>query len=113
MIISAETVERIDDIVVREIDLVQVKGKNEPVAIFEPLGTTSQVSAERISMAQDFGEALMAYRQQDWDKAEEMLSDLKDLKAELLYNIYLDRIARFRIDAPTNDWTGVFQHLTK
>ena len=113
MIVSKGTTERIDGIVLRELDLVQVKGKNEPIAIFEPLGLAENVSAEQKTVVEDFAMALMAYRQQKWDEAEEILRRLKDLSDELLYNIYLDRIARFRIEAPASDWDGVFRHLTK
>jgi len=113
MIVSKGTTERIDGIVLRELDLVQVKGKNEPIAIFEPLGLAENVSAERKTAVEDFTMALVAYRHQKWDEAEEILRRLKDLSDELLYNIYLDRIARFRIEAPASDWDGVFRHLTK
>lgn len=113
MIISKGTVDRIDGIVVRELDLVQVKGKNEPVAIFEPLGPVGNVSVERKAAVEDFARVLAAYRQQEWDQAEEKLRRLKDLSDELLYNIYLDRIARFRVAAPASGWDGVFRHLTK
>ena len=113
MIISEGTAERIGDVVVRELDLVRVKGKTEPVAIYQPLGLSSNVSAERKAMTEEFGEALLAYRRQEWDKAEKKLRGLKDVNDELLYNVYLERIARFKVNAPTDDWTGVFQHLTK
>jgi adenylate cyclase len=113
MIVSKGTVDRIKDIVVRELDLVRVKGKQEPVAIFEPLGPVSKVSQERRAATQEFGEAVSAYRQQEWGKAEEILYRLKDLNDELLYTVYLDRIASFKMDAPPPNWDGVFQHLSK
>ncbi len=113
MIVSKGTADRLDDIVLRELDRVQVKGKNEPIAIFEPMGVAKNVSAERKTAVKDFATALVAYHNQKWDEAEEILWRLKDLSDELLYNIYLDRIARFRIEAPPNDWDGVFRHLTK
>jgi hypothetical protein len=37
----------------------------------------------------------------------------KDLNDELLYTVYLDRIASFKMDAPPPKWDGVFQHLSK
>jgi adenylate cyclase len=113
MIISKGALESVDDIVVRELDLVQVKGKNEPVAIFEPLGPAASISTERKAAATTFAEALVDYRHQKWDEAEEKLRRLKDLSDDLLYTIYLKRIAQFRIEAPANDWDGVFRHLTK
>jgi len=113
IIISKGTADRLNGIVVREIDLVRVKGKQEPVAIFEPLGAISQVSAERSTQAAEFGAAVSAYRSREWDKAEKILRRLKDLNDELLYTVYLDWIASFRVDAPSSDWDGVLQHLSK
>jgi hypothetical protein len=43
----------------------------------------------------------------------ETLLCLKDLNDELLYTVYLDRIASFKMDAPPPKWDGVFQHLSK
>jgi adenylate cyclase len=113
MIVSKGTVDRIEEFVVRELDLVQVKGKNEPVAIYEPIGASSKVSAERRAEVEEFGKAVSAYRRQEWDKAEEILRLLKDLNDELLYTVYLDRIVSFRLDAPAPNWDGVFQHMNK
>ncbi len=113
MIISKGALERLDNIIVRELDLVQVKGKNEPIAIFEPLGLATKVSMESKAAAATFAEALVDYRNQKWDQAEEKLRRLKDLSDDLLYTIYLQRIAQFRIEAPANDWDGVFRYLTK
>ncbi len=42
IIVSAGTVALIPDFTFRELDLVRVKGKHEPVAIYEPVGETSQ-----------------------------------------------------------------------
>ena len=51
-----------DDFVFREIDLVRVKGKQNPVAIYE-------LMADHPEFAAPFGEALQLYRAGDWGAA--------------------------------------------
>jgi adenylate cyclase len=113
MIVSEGTRTQIPDFVCREIDLVRVKGKTEPIAIFEPIGPANSVAAEQQSKVDEFVAAIAAYRRQDWDTAHKILRNLKEQKDELLYNVYLDRIERFRTQPPPNDWDGVFEHQTK
>lgn len=113
MIISEGTRTQIPDFVCREIDLVRVKGKTEPIAIFEPIGPADSVAAEQQLKVDDFAAAIAAYRRQDWDTAHKILRNLKEQKDELLYNVYLDRIEKFRREPPPNDWDGVFEHQTK
>ncbi len=113
IIVSAGTVAQIPDFTFRELDLVRVKGKLEPVAIFEPVGETSQLADETIASLADYVQALAAYRACDWDKARKLFEKLTERSSELLYNVYLDRIARFRHEPPPADWDGVFDHLSK
>ena len=113
IIVSDGTVQMTPAIVYRELDLVRVKGKHEPVAIYEPLGLESDISNEKKAALEEFADALQAYRRQDWDAAERSLAELKQSNDELLYNAYLDRIRQFRQEPPPGDWDGVFEHLTK
>ena len=92
---------------------MRVKGKNTPVAIFEPLGPGDQISDETATDLALYGSALTAYRQKDWNVASVALQTLKERTDHLLYNVYLDRIERFMAEPPPDDWDGVFAHLTK
>ncbi len=113
IIVSEGTRRRVPDIIFRELDLVRVKGKNEPVAIFEPLGPEDQLDAGTLEANDRFKEILQRYRAQDWDTAEQLLRQAAAQKDELLYNVYLDRIELFKQDSATPDWDGVFEHLSK
>ena len=113
MIVNDGTVRMTPGITYRELDLVRVKGKNEGVAIYEPLGLEPDISSASQYALDKFTHALAAYRRQDWDLAERSLTELKESKDELLYNVYLDRIRQFRQEPPPGDWDGVFEHLTK
>ncbi len=113
IIVSAGTVALIPDFTFRELDLVRVKGKNEPVAIYEPVGETTRLDDDAHATLADYVAALAAYRACDWDKARKLFEKLTERKDELLYNAYLDRIALFRHEPPPADWDGVFDHLSK
>ncbi len=113
IIVSAGTVAEIPDFTFRELDLVRVKGKHKPVAIFEPAGETEKLDDDALSNLAEYAAALAAYRRCDWDTARTLFEKLTERNAELLYSVYLDRIERFSHEPPPADWDGVFDHLSK
>lgn len=113
IIVSDKTASLVPDFAFRELDLVRVKGKTEPVAIYEPLGRRAEISADTAAELQQYAAALAAYRLRNWELASDSFQKLKECKDELLYNVYLDRIERFRQEPPPQDWDGVFAHMSK
>jgi adenylate cyclase len=113
IIVNDKTASLVPDFSFRELDLVRVKGKNEPVAIYEPLGPSAGLDADTARNLADYATALAAYRQQKWDLAAAGFQKLKERTDELLYTVYLDRIGRFRQEPPPGGWDGVFAHLSK
>lgn len=114
IIVSESTKNAIPEFVFRELDLVRVKGKNEPVAIFEPVGHKNDLPKEITSEITTFKKALMGFRAQSWDKAELDFFNLnRSYPERMLYEVYLKRIAVYRKEPPGDDWDGVFTHLSK
>ena len=99
--------------VLRELDRVRVKGKAEPVGIYEPLGLEGQVGKEVLDDLKLWNQALQAYRAQDWDRAEMMLLNLIRSRPHYLYDLYAKRIARYRAEPPEPGWDGVTTFETK
>ncbi|HEY5801397.1 MAG TPA: adenylate/guanylate cyclase domain-containing protein [Burkholderiaceae bacterium] len=98
----------------RELDRVRVKGKNEPVPIFEPLGLVSECPPAQLAELERWHAALAAVRSQQWDAAETHVADLLRESPEFsLYVIYLKRIAYFKQHPPGPDWDGVTTFETK
>ncbi len=98
----------------RELDRVRVKGKEEPVTIYEPLGMKDELKAQVIDDARLFENALRYYRDQKWDEAEKILKELQVIEPHnFLFRLYRERIEIFRQDPPADDWDGVFVHKTK
>ncbi len=114
IIIGEFTKSKISGIVLREIDLVQVKGKDEPVTIYEPVGLEGEVDQARLDEIKLWNQALRYYRSQDWDKAELQLINLKKISAKpYLYDVFIERIAEFRAHPPDAQWVGVHKFATK
>ena len=114
IIVSETTKNEITEYVFRELDLVRVKGKNEPVAIFEPIGHQDDLEETVTSELNAYQQALRHFRAQSWDKAELDFFNLKRASpGRLLYQVYLDRIEFYRSEPPGSDWDGVFTHTSK
>ena len=114
IIVSETTRNEIPEFAFRELDLVRVKGKQEPVAIFEPIGHKNDLEEEVMSELTAYKQALRNFRAQSLDKAEVDFFNLnREYPNRLLYQVYLDRIAFYRNEPPGDDWDGVFTHTSK
>ena len=99
--------------VFRELDRVRVKGKEDPVAIYEPVGEEGKVSSDEMEEIKLWNQALRAYRAQDWDKAEVTLMNLQRIKPRYLYDLYVKRVEHLRKEPPGENWDGVTIFETK
>jgi adenylate cyclase len=98
----------------QELDLVKVKGKDEAVAIFTPLGTEDEVSAELKEELALWGRFLAAYRSQQWGEAETMMVNLLGRQPDKpLYRLYDGRLAEKKQLPYDPDWDGSTQFETK
>jgi adenylate cyclase len=96
----------------RLLDKVRVKGKKEPVRIYELLAEgTPPPGVER--EATRFEEAFDAYHEKRFDEAEAILTELQAADAHALYALYLDRIRTFRQTPPPEDWDGTYTFTSK
>ncbi len=114
IIVSENTKEALPDYMFRELDRVRVKGKDKPVAIFEPIGPKNQVDQETRNELKLYKETLRLYRTQNWDIAEIQFLNLRKMNpGRKLYEIYSGRVAHFRQKPPGEGWDGVFTFKTK
>jgi adenylate cyclase len=114
MIVGEATRAGLDDIVFRELDRVKVKGKDEPVTIFEPLGLSAEVDKSVLDELKLWGQALRLYRSRDWDMAELQLINLLNASpGTALYALFLERISHFRRNPPEDGWDGSWRFETK
>ena len=98
----------------RELDRVRVKGKNEPVPIFEPLGPSRDIDENTRAELELWHKALGQVRAQQWDEAGHLLHKLHTAyPVRELYKLYLERIEHYREHPPGAGWDGVTTFKTK
>ena len=114
IIVSDSTKTLVKDMVYRELDRVCVKGKDDPVGIFEPVGNAAQLDKAIVEELKLWHQALRLYRQQDWEQAELQLYNLSRVSPDRpLYSLYSKRIAAYRVNPPGGAWDGVTTFETK
>jgi adenylate cyclase len=114
ILVGEETRRRASGFVFREVDRVRVKGKDEPVAIFEPLGREGEVDKSHTEEMKLWHQCLKQYRAQDWDHAEMSLLNLTRMNPQAkLYKEFVERIAALRQAPPGPGWDGVTAFKTK
>ena len=102
------------DIEAREVDLMRVKGKKEPVVVFELLARKGYLSAEQRRVIETYSEGLEAYKHRDFKTAaaqfEAVLAlDPRDGPAR----VYLERAKEYLVAPPPADWDGVYELKSK
>ena len=111
--VSEDIVKRDQENYFREIDRVRVKGKENPVSIFELMdeGMDKELMEKELNLN---AKALQAYRNLDWSGATQLYRELSLLTTQpVKYEIFLDRIEFFKLTPPKADWEGVFDHISK
>lgn len=103
-----------DAFLFRELDRIRVKGRSEPVTMYEPIGPIESVSdAQRDRVARHHG-ALERFRARDWDGAEAAFRALQEAHGDdACVALYLERIETLRTDDPGEGWDGVFTRKEK
>lgn len=103
------------DYLLRKVDLTRVKGKQEPVAIFEALDHLSDAMGSNASAVVEMTNAgLMAYQQRDFAHATRLFDELQRLRPEDgVARLYLQRCAHFKETPPPSDWDGVWVMTSK
>jgi adenylate cyclase len=103
---------------VMEIDLIIVKGKKQPEAVFTVLGRSEVESDPRCRELREVNAQMLArFRSQQWDEALQLVARCRkfangfDLSG--LYDMYEERVEVYRAQPPAPDWDGVYEAETK
>lgn len=99
----------------RELDLVRVKGRHEALRVHELLGAADmQLADEQKEMLALYALGLAAYRDRRWDDALELFRQGLVLWPEDgPSRTFEQRCLTFRANPPPGDWGGMFEQLTK
>jgi len=112
-----------DDIAFRYLDRIVVKGRKQPVAMYEPTGFMSELSQETQDCLDCFKQGIDKYLLQDWDGALGMFEKAKNLEpnkpgitpgvADNPSIILIDRCKIMKENPPGDDWDGVYVMTSK
>jgi adenylate cyclase len=113
--LSEETFRLAQDVIeARELDLITVAGKTEPIRIYEAMSRAGELSPERIALRDLFAEGLAAYRRQDWDDAQNRFAScLRHAPEDGPSQLFIERIAVLRNEPPPADWGGIWRFAEK
>jgi adenylate cyclase len=93
---------------VRELDLVRVMGKEQPISIFE-LIDFHPGDPEKATLVSSFTDALQTYRERNFKAAWKKFADiLKTFPGEKPSILYLKRCSEYIEQPPPANWDGVF-----
>lgn len=96
----------------RILDMVRVKGKEEPVTIYTAY--TLKMAEKRAEELSKYQIAHDAYLRMNFKMARDIFQELKELEVEpLLYDLYIERCEHLIEEPPEEGWDGVFTHKTK
>ncbi len=114
IIISEATWEPIKDrLATRELDIIRVKGKDQPTRIFEVLSMLP-LAPPQAKLVQRFAEGLQAYRARRWGKALSLFqAALQEVPNDYPSQLYMQRCQEFQVTPPHDDWDGVYMMQTK
>lgn len=104
-----------DHVVWRDLDRIRVKGKEEPVGIYEVLATREEgVGPETEQLLGEFHRALARYRGWRFEEALEAFHRLEETHpTDGPVRLYVGRCREYLAEPPPADWDGVYTMTTK
>jgi adenylate cyclase len=103
-----------NDVEVREIDLLRVKGKKEPVVVFELLARKGQLDDKKRHVIDVYLEGLAAYKMRNFSTACARFSEALALDpSDGPSRVYLERSTNYRQMPPPAEWDGVYEMTSK
>lgn len=105
-LVSLETARACPQLTFRIIDHVRVRGRHEPVFIYQPLGLSNQLSMLTQSRLAKHEAALQAYFSGDWLTAKTSIEALAELDSKHYYSLLLQRMQASAYQAPSA-WNGI------
>ena len=104
-----------DQIITRELDLLRVMGKNEPVKVYELVGLKEEGIPDKKQQVLDiFREGYGNYRAKNWQNAKNYFGQVLAIdRMDGPSKTYINRCDKFIANPPAEDWDGVYTMLRK
>jgi len=103
-----------DEFVTRYLDKVTVKGKSEPVKIFELVSYRRELELQQKEVIELYEDAFEFYQKKKWEKAIEMLIKISKLMPDdLATKNLIERCEYYKKNPPPKGWDGTWVMKTK
>ncbi len=103
-----------NEFITRELDLIQVMGKQKSIRLYQLLGKDeSDVPPQLLAALPGFAAALEAYRRRDWDVAMAGFQRVAGSADDPVSKLFLRRCALFKETPPRPDWIGAWEMTRK
>ena len=113
ILVSGELVVRVPEYRFMELDRARVKGRAEPVTLYQPLCLESELDSAIAEEVERFDAMVLAYRSREWQQALGLLDQMDEaVISPVLIELYRERI-HCQFDTPSDDWDGVHNHSSK
>ena len=113
ILIGEETYDHITGFVCRFMDRIQVKGKEEAIRVYEPLGIEGEVDQSVLDEMAQYDAAYQLYLARNWPEAKQAFETLNTQSPKTLYQVYSERIDDLKQQTLPDDWDGTFRHTSK
>jgi adenylate cyclase len=115
IIISESTYDQVKaDMLCRELDLIRVKGKTQPIRIYELVDHRLKAAGAKEMKVRTFEEGLSLYRARAFDEAIKRFKNCLELDPhDGPSQIFMDRCNYLKKDSPAVGWDGVYVMKTK
>lgn len=104
-----------DEMFTRLLDFVRVKGKNEPVKVYELICEKKDVSKQILRSTDLYDAGMIYYLSRNWDKAIEKFEESQRVKGKTdkAVMMLISRCQTYKQSPPPQNWDGVFTRTTK
>lgn len=104
-----------DEFFTRLLDVVRVKGKNEPVLLYELIGRQDNVPERVEASVLEFSKGFEAYLNREWSLAQELLesSQITRGRKDKAAMVLIDRCEEYKLNPPKKAWDGVYTRTHK
>jgi adenylate cyclase len=104
--------------VFRYLDRIVVKGRTEPVDVYEIMGLRDHLADEQFACKEKFEQGIDSYQHQQWDRAISLFEESVELERftpngdSFIHTnpslVYLNRCEVMKENPPPKDWNGVY-----
>jgi adenylate cyclase len=116
VMVAQHTFERVRDVMAgRELDRIAVRGRSEPITVYELLGMKEELrDAMAAEFLEKYAEGIRLYREREWERALALFRAALAIRPhDMPSAMYVERTRICQANPPPASWNGVFVMETK